>query len=260
MRIKDIPRWKMILYISFLGPSPSVISGEKIQTCTNDAILRSRFFPENTLGDGPSFWIFLGFTDKGLTARIMRIAKVSNCWYQLNSSQLCPNFWFCSCPKSPNPDLDTDLDTSRSCPKPCACPSYSGSRYPEKQSKLFPPEYEPYCMALCWESNVRCRIRGHVQGFRCIHVRVCVRIRLWVCFLSASTEPRSQLPFQLSIISVKNVVHFWNKISNENFLILFRKVLYEWYELPSFNLVIAIASNGDVEWWRNSDVCTFRMV
>ena len=30
-----------------------------------DATLRPGFLPENTLGDGPAFWIFPGFTDKG---------------------------------------------------------------------------------------------------------------------------------------------------------------------------------------------------
>ena len=47
----------------------------------------------------------------------------------------------------------------------------------------------------------------------------------------------------------KDVVQFRNSISNIwNILILFRKLLYEWcaiIELPSFNLVIAIASYGD---------------
>ena len=41
---------------------------EKIQsteTYINDTTLRSGFFPENALGDGPAFWIFSGFTDKG---------------------------------------------------------------------------------------------------------------------------------------------------------------------------------------------------
>ena len=27
--------------------------------------MRSGFFPQNTLGDSPAFWIFPGFTDKG---------------------------------------------------------------------------------------------------------------------------------------------------------------------------------------------------
>ena len=36
-----------------------------IQTCTNDATLRSGFFQQNTLGDSPTFWIFPGFADKG---------------------------------------------------------------------------------------------------------------------------------------------------------------------------------------------------
>ena len=48
-------------YIPFLGPSPSAISGKKIQcteTYTNDATLRSGFFPQDALGDGPAFWIF----------------------------------------------------------------------------------------------------------------------------------------------------------------------------------------------------------
>ena len=31
----------------------------------NDATLRSGFFPRNALGDGPAFWSFSGFTDKG---------------------------------------------------------------------------------------------------------------------------------------------------------------------------------------------------
>ena len=59
---------QLTLIREFLGPSPSVISGKKIQsteTHTNDATLRSGFFPQNTLGDGPAFWIFPGFTDKG---------------------------------------------------------------------------------------------------------------------------------------------------------------------------------------------------
>ena len=32
-----------------------------------DAMLRSGFFPENALGDDPAFWIFPGFTVKGLS-------------------------------------------------------------------------------------------------------------------------------------------------------------------------------------------------
>ena len=54
----------------FLGPSPSAISGKKTKAwehIQNDAVLRSGFFfSENTLGNGPAFWIFFpGFTDKG---------------------------------------------------------------------------------------------------------------------------------------------------------------------------------------------------
>ena len=56
-------------YMPFLGPSPSALSGKKILstgTYTNDATLRSGFFPWNALGDGPTFWIFFpGFMDKG---------------------------------------------------------------------------------------------------------------------------------------------------------------------------------------------------
>ena len=53
----------------FLGPWPSMISGKKSKAqkrIQNDATLRyGFFFPENALGDGPAFWIFPGFTDKG---------------------------------------------------------------------------------------------------------------------------------------------------------------------------------------------------
>ena len=54
----------------FLGPSPSVFSGKKIQsTETYTNLLNAAlwiFFPQNTLGDGPAFWIFFpGFKDKG---------------------------------------------------------------------------------------------------------------------------------------------------------------------------------------------------
>ena len=48
-------------YMPFLGPSPSALFGKKFQstgTCTNDATLRSGFFPKNALGDGLAFWIF----------------------------------------------------------------------------------------------------------------------------------------------------------------------------------------------------------
>ena len=54
----------------FLGPWPSVFSGKKIQsTETYTNLLNAAlwiFFPQNTLGDGPAFWIFFpGFKDKG---------------------------------------------------------------------------------------------------------------------------------------------------------------------------------------------------
>ena len=55
-------------YMPFLGPSPSALSGKKFQstgTYTNDVTLRSEFFPENALGDGPACWVFSRFTDKG---------------------------------------------------------------------------------------------------------------------------------------------------------------------------------------------------
>ena len=57
----------------FLGPSPSVISGKKIhstETYTNwfNAALWI-FFPQNTLGDGPAFWIF--FQDSRIRVKSM---------------------------------------------------------------------------------------------------------------------------------------------------------------------------------------------
>ena len=48
----------LILIREFLGPSPSALSGKKLQstgTYTNDVTLRSGFFPRNALGDGPAF-------------------------------------------------------------------------------------------------------------------------------------------------------------------------------------------------------------
>ena len=52
-----------------MGLSPSVICGKKSKARKDiqiDSMLRSGFFPEKALGDGPAFWIFFsGFTDKG---------------------------------------------------------------------------------------------------------------------------------------------------------------------------------------------------
>ena len=54
-------------YMSFLRPSRSALSGKnpKKGTYTNDTTLCSGFSSENALDEGPAFWIFLGFTDKG---------------------------------------------------------------------------------------------------------------------------------------------------------------------------------------------------
>ena len=56
--------------VFFLGPSPSVFSGKKIQSTEIYTNLLNAalwiFLPRNTLGDGPAFWIFFpGFKDKG---------------------------------------------------------------------------------------------------------------------------------------------------------------------------------------------------
>ena len=52
----------------FFGPSPSALSEKKFKA-QEHIQMRQRcaldFFPSNTLGDGPAFWIFPGFTDKG---------------------------------------------------------------------------------------------------------------------------------------------------------------------------------------------------
>ena len=57
-------------YWPFLGSSPSAIFGKKskAQKRINGATLRSGFFPENTLGDGPTFWIF--FQDSRIRVKL----------------------------------------------------------------------------------------------------------------------------------------------------------------------------------------------
>ena len=69
-------------------------------------------------------------------------------------------------------------------------------------------------------------------------------------FLPKSPCKKRHNSFNIRLFELKkDVVQFRNSISNIwNILILFRKLLYEWcaiIELPSFNLVIAIASYGD---------------
>ena len=55
-----LPVEPLTLIREFLGPSPSAFSAKKSSTgtYTNYATLRSGFFPENALGDGPAFWTF----------------------------------------------------------------------------------------------------------------------------------------------------------------------------------------------------------
>ena len=61
----------------FLGPWPSVFSGKKIQsTETYTNLLNAAlwiFFPQNTLGDGPAFWIF--FQDSRIRVKGSRSAS-----------------------------------------------------------------------------------------------------------------------------------------------------------------------------------------
>ena len=69
LTVSDGPLLSFTLIREFLGPRLSVISGKKSKAqkhMQNDSMLRSEFFPQNTLGDGPAFWIlFPGFMDKG---------------------------------------------------------------------------------------------------------------------------------------------------------------------------------------------------
>ena len=67
----------LTLIREFLEPSPSAFSGEKIQntrTYTNDVMLRSGFFPQNTLGDGPAFRIF--FQDSRIRVKYVNYSVV----------------------------------------------------------------------------------------------------------------------------------------------------------------------------------------
>ena len=61
---ENMPRWRKMYAI--FGSSTEHDFREHIQSTKilNDATLRSGFFPQNALGDGPAFWILPGFKVK----------------------------------------------------------------------------------------------------------------------------------------------------------------------------------------------------